>query len=240
MSEPENASGPDDSAAESAPRRLPALHPHQRRVLAVLVEKAKTTPDSYPLSLNAIQVGCNQKSNRDPVMQLDGDDVLIALDGLRALEAVTEIQGGGRVSKYRHHAYDWLGVRGKHAAVMIELLLRGPQTLGEIRARASRMEKLEDLQTTTNIVNDLISQNLVMALGRPGRGQQFAHTLYEPDEMQRLRTADEENEAPVATPPAQATTPVAPAAVDSGWESLQKQIDALTDRIEQLEKRLDS
>ncbi|QEG40388.1 YceH family protein [Roseimaritima ulvae] len=224
----------DDAQAEpEAQKTLPPLHPHQRRVLGVLVEKAKTTPDSYPLTLNAIMTGCNQKSNRDPVMQLDADDVQIALDGLRALEAATEIQGGGRVNKFRHHAYDWLGVRGAHAAVMIELMLRGPQTLGEIRSRASRMEKLADLQMTTQVVNELIAKKLVVPLGRPGRGQQFAHTLYQPDEMQRLDVA-----SAAAPLPPQPSAPAAAPAPAADTDALQQQIDELKARVEKLESRL--
>ncbi len=229
-----NEHSPTDPAGPEAVKTLPPLHPHQRRVLGVLVEKAKTTPDSYPMTLNAIMTGCNQKSNRDPVMQLDADDVQIALDGLRAKEAATEIQGGGRVNKYRHHAYDWLGVKGAHAAVMIELMLRGPQTLGEIRSRASRMEKLEDLQVTTDVVNDLIAKKLVVPLGRPGRGQQFAHTLYEPDEMRRLEVAPAAALLrPAASAPATPPAAAVPAVAD---ETLQQQIDELKARVEKLEQ----
>ncbi len=108
-----------------------------RRVLGVLVEKAKTVPDSYPMTLSAIVTGCNQKSNRAPKMDLDDEDALLALDELRELGAAREIQGSGRAVKYRHLAYDWLDVDGPGAAVMTELLLRGPQTSGEIRSRAA-------------------------------------------------------------------------------------------------------
>ena len=103
-------------------------------MLGVLVEKAKTTPDNYPLTLAGI-TGSNQKSNRDPKMDLDEDDVLLALDELRKLRP-REVQGSGRAIKYRHAAYDWLDVDGSGSAVMTELLLRGPQTLGELRTRA--------------------------------------------------------------------------------------------------------
>ena len=82
----------------------------QRRVLGVLVEKAKTTPDSYPLTVNAIKTGCNQKSNRNPQMDLAADDIMATLDELRELRAVSEVQGDGRSDLYRHGAYDWLGV----------------------------------------------------------------------------------------------------------------------------------
>ncbi|MEL7338149.1 MAG: DUF480 domain-containing protein, partial [Planctomycetota bacterium] len=136
---------PDSIAAF---QHLP-LDRYQRRVLGVLVEKAKTTPDGYPMTVNALVNGCNQKSNRSPQMQIDADEVQAALDELRAMGAVMELQGTGRAVKYRHNAYEWFGVSGGQAAVLIELILRGPQTKGELRSRASRMEKLPDLDAVT-------------------------------------------------------------------------------------------
>ncbi len=105
----------------------------ERRVLGVLIEKAKTTPDAYPLSLNGIRTGCNQKTNRFPVMDLEEDAVQEAVDGLREKGVVIEVQGGGRVAKYRHMGYEWLGVDKREVAIMTELLLRGAD-----RRRAAR------------------------------------------------------------------------------------------------------
>ena len=116
-----------------------------RRVAGVLAEKAKTTPDAYPMSLNAVRTGCNQKSNRWPAMELEQDQVEESLDRLRALGAVGLVEGGGRVQKYRHYLYEWLGVDKAELAVMTELLLRGDQTVGELRSRATRMEPIADL-----------------------------------------------------------------------------------------------
>ena len=82
----------------------------ERRVLGTLVEKAKTTPDQYPLSLNALVTGCNQKSNRDPVMTLDEEQVMRAVTSLRQAGAVAEVFGSGKLPRYRHLAYEWLGV----------------------------------------------------------------------------------------------------------------------------------
>ncbi len=177
-----DVSNPDDAKQEWKPigKRL-------RRILGVLVEKAKTTPDNYPLSVSSLVAGCNQKSNRDPLMQLNEDDVTEALESLRALGAVREVQGSGRVSKFRHSAYEWLGVSGQQAAIMTELMLRGPQTAGELRARASRMEAFADLETLLDVVDELQSKGLVIALTPPGRGQTFAHALYEFDELQKIR-----------------------------------------------------
>src|SRR5580765_787837 len=105
-----------------APRWKP-LDARQRRVLGVLIEKAKTTPAAYPLTVNAIVTGCNQKNNRDPLTTLDDFGVEKALDELRNMGAVSEIDWLGRVSKYKHHAYEWLGVNKPEIAVMTELLL---------------------------------------------------------------------------------------------------------------------
>lgn len=228
-SDPTPAGSPDAS-----PKKVGPLNRDQRRVLGVLVEKAKTTPDNYPMTISALVSGANQKSNRSPQMQMDEDDVQFALDDLRALGAALEVQGAGRVNKYRHAAYEWLGVSGREAAVMTELLLRGPQTAGELRGRASRMEPLPDLATATAVIDGLIEKGLVLPLGRPGRGQQFAHTLYEPDEQRRLEAA-----APMSAGPAPAKSVGGPPA-PSQVEQLQQQIDELRKRVEQLEEALQS
>src|SRR5262245_39732576 len=133
----------DDTETKQGPKWQP-LNSRQRRLLGVLVEKAKTTPDVYPMTVNGLVTGANQKSNRDPVMALDSDEVEKILEELRAVGAVTEVQGTGRTLKYRHQMYEWLGVDKVESAVMTELLLRGEQTLGDLRARASRMEPIPD------------------------------------------------------------------------------------------------
>ena len=118
-------------------------HPTSRRGSAR--RKGKDDSRAVPLSLNAVTNGCNQKNNRSPVTNLSQDQVEQAIDELRALGAVIEIQGGGRVPKYRHCMYEWLGVDKVELAVMAELLLRGEQTVGELRSRAARMEPIADL-----------------------------------------------------------------------------------------------
>src|SRR5689334_14322712 len=98
------------SEATSAAARWRALAPTPRRVLGVLVEKAKTTPAGYPMTVNAIVTGCNQKNNRDPVTSLDDLEVERAIEDLRAAGVVSEIDWLGRAAKFKHHAYEWLGV----------------------------------------------------------------------------------------------------------------------------------
>jgi uncharacterized protein YceH (UPF0502 family) len=174
------------SEAESGPK-WQVLERVDRRVVGVLVEKAKTTPESYPLSLNALVNGCNQKSNRFPQMQLDEGHVDEALERLRALGASAEIQGDGRVDKYRHLMYDWLGVDKFELAVMTELLLRGAQTLGELRGRAARMEPIKGVSELRPIVESLRQKGLLILLTPPGRGCAVTHNLYQPQELEKVR-----------------------------------------------------
>lgn len=178
----------DASAAEpvAKPRWQP-LEALERRVLGVLVEKAKTTPENYPLSLNAIKNGCNQKNNRAPLMQAEEDQVAAALESLRRVGAVSEIQGSGRVDKYRHLAYEWLGVDKVELAVMAELLMRGAQTVGELRGRAARMEPIKDLADLRPVLESLQAKGLVVFLTPEGRGAVVTHTLFQDREMDKVR-----------------------------------------------------
>jgi uncharacterized protein YceH (UPF0502 family) len=204
-----------------------------RRVLGVLVEKAKTVPDSYPMTLAAIVTGCNQKSNRAPKMDMDDEDVLLALDELRELGAAREIQGSGRAVKYRHAAYDWMDVDGPQAAVMTELLLRGPQTSGEIRSRASRMNSFNDLKAAQDVIDSLIEKDLIEAVTPAGRGQTFAHKLYLPEERQHM-VAKIEKQAATSVPPPPKQIAAADKLVDR-LEHVNERIDELERRIAELE-----
>ncbi len=186
-----------------------------RRVVGVLVEKAKTTPNAYPMSLNSVCTAANQKSNRAPVMQLEPDDIEESLDRLREMGAVGVIEGYGRVSKYRHYLYEWLGVDKAELAVMGELLLRGAQTEGELRGRAARMEPIADLSALRPVVASLKSKGLVVSLTPEGRGHVVTHTLFQPSELEKLKAQygsavsvaprqDAPTTTPAAAPPAAA------------------------------------
>ena len=172
-----------------------------RRVAGVLVEKAKTTPDQYPLTVNAIVTGANQKSNRHPQMELSADDVRESLERLRELGAVSEIQGSGRVDKYRHLLYEWLGVEKVELSVMAELLLRGAQTEGELRGRAARMDPIADLTALRPILDSLAAKKLIVSLTPPGRGHVLTHALYQPQELEKLRREHHAESAPPTTAP---------------------------------------
>jgi len=176
------------AGAESATRKWQPLSSKQRRVLGVLVEKAKTTPDGYPMTINGLVSGSNQKSNREPQTAYNVEEIEQTLEELRMVGVVTEVQGSGRVPKYRHHAYEWLGVDKHELAVMTELLLRGEQTLGELRGRASRMESIADTAALKPIVQSLLQKGLMIELTPAGRGQIVSHSLYKERELSELKT----------------------------------------------------
>jgi uncharacterized protein YceH (UPF0502 family) len=138
---------------------LPQLSPDECRVLGTLIEKAQTTPAQYPLSLNSIVVGVNQKSNRWPVVTIDEDRALRALDGLRAKGLAREVSlAASRVEKFRHVAREALGVSTGELVLLAELLLRGPQTVGELRGRASRMHPFESLEAVQTILEAMAAR----------------------------------------------------------------------------------
>lgn len=157
------------------------LNEIEARVLGCLVEKELTTPEYYPLSLNALTNACNQKSNRDPVMELGEQEVVRALDTLRFKQLTVISAEGGRVPKYRHILSEKLGLVPAELAVMCELLVRGPQTVGELRTRAERMHRFPDLAVVEDVLRELQEreQPLVTRLPRqPGRKEsRYAHLL---------------------------------------------------------------
>jgi|SRR5690554_3924123 len=158
------------------------LNPHEARVLGVLIEKELTTPDLYPLTLNATTNACNQKSNRYPVMSLDEATVLDALERLRGKGLVIFVDAiGARSSKFRQQARERLGVGIKELVILAELLLRGPQTVGELRTRASRMHELDSMEVVANTLELMISRDdpLVerLAPATGSRAQRFSQLL---------------------------------------------------------------
>lgn len=210
------------------------LDARQRRVLGVLIEKAKTTPAAYPITVNAIVAGCNQKSNRDPLTAYDDIDVEKALDELRTLGVVSELDWLGRVSKYKHHAYEWLGVSKAEIAVMTELLLRGAQTLGDLRVRAARMEPIADVAALKTIVDGLLERDLMIELTPAGRGQIVSHNLYTAQELAELKV-----HAEVRSPRAAAFDSDESAAQPApGLAELRAEVARLRERVSDLEAKL--
>lgn len=219
------------AAAAPAAARWQPLKPLERRLLGVLIEKSKTTPDAYPMTLNGLAVGASQKSNRAPLMQVEPHELEPALERLRAVGAVALVQGAGRVEKYRHYAYEWLGVDKVELAVMAELLLRGAQTVGELRGRASRMTPIADLAALRPVLHSLAAKGLIVSLTPEGRGHVVSHNLYEPRELERLRAdfqaqsaagvggADDTGEADEPAPAARRPSPPASRYLDDEPEA---------------------
>jgi len=157
-----------------------ALTPLEARVLGVLVEKQATVPDTYPLSLNALVAGCNQKTARDPVIEASDADVLAAIDGLKSMSLVFETSGG-RVSKYEHNAARGLNVPAPAAALLAVLMLRGPQTVAELRANSERLHRFADIPAIEAVLTELADRYPPRALLLPrapgAREPRWAHLL---------------------------------------------------------------
>lgn len=158
----------------------PSLTPEEARVLAVLVEKQHTVPDSYPLSLNALTLGCNQKTARDPVMQLSESDVLQAITGLKERSLVNEVSGN-RVVRFDHNAARGLGVPSQSVALLTMLVLRGPQTSAELRLHTERLHRFVDISSVEGFLEELAEkepQRVVKLPRAPGaRECRWAHLL---------------------------------------------------------------
>jgi uncharacterized protein YceH (UPF0502 family) len=220
------------------------LTPDESRVLGVLIEKALTTPEQYPLSLNAVVNGANQKNNRDPVLNMEEGDAFEALEGLRAKGLVIRSDmAGSRVNKYRQQAAEALHVRTAELVILAELLLRGPQTLGELRGRASRMHPLESLEVVKNMLRAMQERDepLVRELPpAPGsRAERYAQllcpTLHPLDAP--LSTAPPERSAPAERPAALAAS-VASSIVRSSDTSLADRVAALESEVRTLRDAL--
>lgn len=160
---------------------LPMLSLLETRVLGVLAEKQRTVPDSYPLTLNSLVSGCNQKSSRDPVLEAADSEVQSALDSLRSLSLIVETSGG-RASRYGHNIERVLHIPTQSTALLTLLMLRGPQTAGELRINCERLHKFADIASVESFLVELSEREagaLVMELPRqPGsRENRWIHLL---------------------------------------------------------------
>jgi uncharacterized protein YceH (UPF0502 family) len=160
---------------------LPILSLLETRVLGVLAEKQHTVPGSYPLTLNALLSGCNQKSSRDPLIEASESEVAVALDGLRALSLIVETSGG-RASRYGHNIERVLHIPTQSTALLTMLMLRGPQTAGELRINCDRLHKFADISSVESFLAELAERaagGLVVELPRqPGsRENRWMHLL---------------------------------------------------------------
>lgn len=186
--------------SESTPQPAIVLTPIEARVLGTLMEKARTVPDSYPLSLNSTMLGCNQKTTRDPVMNLTEAEVLDALNRLKDRQLVRE-NSGSRVTRFDHNFQRGIGVPEQSAVLLGMLMLRGPQTAAELRLNTERWYKFADISSVEGFLEELQDRSdekggpLVVKLPRsPGaREQRWAHLLCGPVDitsMAHSRTSD--------------------------------------------------
>lgn len=195
----------------------------ETRVLGTLYEKQHTVPDSYPLTLNALVSGCNQKTSRSPVMETTDAEVQGALDALKGLNLVMETSGG-RVSRYSHNFERVVQVPSQSAAILTVLMLRGPQTPGELRINCERLHKFADISAVEGFLNELAARPagaLVVQLPRqPGsREARWVHLLS-------------------GQPNIEAQAPAAPAAPAGNADALEARVARLEELVERMAKQL--
>jgi hypothetical protein len=205
--------------------RLPVLSLLETRVLGVLYEKQHTVPDTYPLSLNALAAGCNQKTSRHPIIEATEAEVQAALDSLKGPALVVE-SSGGRVPRYAHNLERVLRLPSQSLALLTVLMLRGPQTAGELRINCERMHKFADISAVEGFLQELAARPegaMVVELPRqPGsRENRWAHLL---------------GGSPAVDEPA----PAAPLAADSRADLSVGEIAALKAKLARMEAELES
>ena len=182
--------------------RVETLHPVEVRVLGALIEKDITTPEYYPLTVNSLQNACNQKSSRDPVVQFDERTVEQALETLKNKHLVVRISGAGhRVEKFAHRLGEMLNLGRREMALLCVLMLRGPQTVGELRGRTERMHDFTDLEEVERVLETLEKSELVARASR-GRWVQLLGGAVEVERQSAPRSPPRTSplEERVATP----------------------------------------
>jgi len=213
------------------------LTPAQARVLGALVEKEVTTPDYYPLSLNALINACNQRSNREPVMNLDEDDVRQALHGLEAKGLAGRARNAdGRVTKYEHWLGEAFNFSRAETALLCVLLLRGPQTPGELRGRTERLHSFEEIADVLAGIQKLMDREppLAAVLPRqPGTKEaRFAHLLSGPVESIQIASATEPTQGHESDPDANG--------IQERVENLETAVDELRKQVAALSQKIDN
>lgn len=211
------------------------------RVLGALIEKDMSTPEYYPLSLNALVNACNQKSNRDPVVSYDSDTVVRTIDNLRAKKFALVTTGPEhRVPKYKHRLSETLNLGNRELAILCELMLRGPQTIGELKARAQRLYNFDDLGSVESALNRLLEwqpEPLVTRLARqPGsREPRYAHLL-----SGEIQPSEQEVPVPAHTSSArQGATTDRITALETEIDSLKRELADLRREFNEFRKQLE-
>ena len=203
--------------------RLPVLSLLETRILGVLCEKQHTVPDTYPLSLNALVAGCNQKTSRHPLIEVSEAEVLAAIDSLKGPALVME-SSGGRVTRFAHNMGKVMQLPAQSIALLTALMLRGPQTAGELRINCERLHKFADISAVEGFLQELAERPagaLVVELPRqPGsRENRWAHLL--------------------SGAPASVETAVAPAAAEMSADVSVSELVVLKARLARLETEVD-
>lgn len=211
----------------------------QRRVLGTLLEKAFTTPEAYPLTVKALTAGCNQKSNRHPMTEYSEDEVLQFVDQLRQMGLVAVVHTEtGRTERFRHYMRKRFMLTEPQLAVLTELLLRGRQSVGDLRARASRMVPIESLEELRTALAGLMQQNYVQAnAALERRGVEVDHSFYTAAENKKL-AFDSFPESEIDESTVSPTRVAAMSPVDEGY-TLQAAVRQLQDENREFRNRID-
>jgi uncharacterized protein YceH (UPF0502 family) len=199
------------------------LSPFELRVLGALIEKESTTPEYYPLTLNSLVAACNQKTNRWPVTEYTEDEVAEGIDGLKARGYAASITGGSRVAKFAQRFTEKLNLGRRENAILCVLMLRGQQTVGEIKGRTERIYAFADLDETETVLQKMMDR----AEGPLVQKLPHAPGTKEPRYAQTLGGAVEMQAAPVASP-----------ATDR-FSTLEQEVGRLRDEVAELRRRLD-
>jgi uncharacterized protein YceH (UPF0502 family) len=194
------------------------LHPVELRALGALIEKESTTPEYYPMSLNSLVAACNQKTNRWPVTEYTDDDVMAGLEGLKLRGFAASITGGSRVTKFAERFTETLNLGRRETAILCVLMLRGQQTVGEIKGRTERMYAFADLDETETVLQKMTGTLIQKLPHAPGTKEpRYAHTLGGPVE------------AAIAVP----------ALHPDRISALEAEVRRLSDEVAELRRRLD-
>jgi uncharacterized protein YceH (UPF0502 family) len=221
------------------PTWIRSLTAPETRVLGCLLEKQRTTPDVYPLSLNSLRLACNQSTNREPVVDYDETTIREALHRLER-RGLVRLAGASRAAKYRHLLAEVLPMDEGEQAIVCVLMLRGPQTPGELKQRADRMHSFPELESVQGTLERLIERELVQRLNRrPGQKEERYLQLLEHEKGEETSTAQSPASAPSATPSGispSAHPPAEPSVLSSGPGS--SAIEELYERVERLEREV--
>jgi uncharacterized protein YceH (UPF0502 family) len=192
------------------------LNPVELRVLGALIEKETTTPEYYPMTLNSLVAACNQKTNRWPVTEYTEGDLTGGLDGLKARGFAAAIAGSGRVTKFAERFTEKLNLGRRETAILCVLILRGQQTVGEIKGRTERMYAFADLDETETVLHKMIDTWVQKLPHAPGTKEpRYAHTLGGPVEV------------------------AAPVAPSDRFSTLEAEVARLREEVAELRRRLD-